>query len=735
MNKKEPILKLKGVSKFYYNKGIVASGFSRISLEFNLGEFVIITGESGSGKSTLLNVLSGLDTYEEGQMYINGEETSHYSNEDIEHYRKTYVANIFQSFNLVNSYTVYQNIELVLLLNGFNKKDIKAKVIELIKKVDLYRYRNTKVSKLSGGQKQRVAIARALAKDTPIILADEPTGNLDTRSAQSVVKLLFEVAKDKLVIVVTHNYEQFEKYATRKIEMHDGLVREDIKIKDYENSKPCIYDYKNITFFNKMRLGIRNAFNIIPKFILLAMVFALVIFAFLGIYSSFRKGEYEENKNGFNYYFSDLTDTRIIIKKKDKVPFTEEDYKKISNLPYVEKIEKNDIILDSKYSLNNDEYYFYGTIKNINELDHVDEGSMPLRNTDVVIEKYKDDYPTNLNDVLNIKFNLYDDNYYEKINDNYEFKVTGYVYYENSYGMNTIYVSDEIFNKLKLNVNKNYSNLKIKINNQNTDLNIKISDNVPAGEAYISYDYSYYCKYNYCINNIINLNVENIYYSENIDLKITKTYTKYNFNTITGFSNYEENNGYIYISREDYNKLYNKDYYQSSVFVTNVKNLDEVISNLDNLGIDALSIKDVTVNYDDEILSVIKIFKVIISTIVFIVLFFIAYFVIRLIEKSRNVYYATIRFLGASKKVIKNLISIELYFIYHFVYLLILLIIFLVHNKILHINWINSLANYLTIKDYIIIYILLFVMSALISFRYSRKLFKSSAMSTYRQEV
>ncbi|MGN1379926.1 MAG: ATP-binding cassette domain-containing protein [Bacilli bacterium] len=735
MNKNEPILKLKGVSKFYYNKGIVASGFSRISLEFNLGEFVIITGESGSGKSTLLNVLSGLDTYEEGQMYINGEETSHYSNEDIEHYRKTYVANIFQSFNLINSYTVYQNIELVLLLNGFNKKDIKERVIELIKKVDLYRYRNTKVSKLSGGQKQRVAIARALAKDTPIILADEPTGNLDTRSAQSVVKLLYEVAKDKLVIVVTHNYEQFEKYATRKIEMHDGLVREDIKIKEYENAKPCIYDYKNITFFNKIRLGIRNAFNIIPKFILLAMVFALLILAFLGTYSSFRKREYEESKNGFNYYFSDLTDTRIVIKKKDKTSFTEEDYKKISKLPYIEKIEKNDIILDSKYSLNNDEYYFYGTIKNINELDHVDVGSLPLKDTDVVIKKYKDDYPTDLNEVLNKKFNLYDENYYEKINDNYEFQVTGYVYYENLYGINSIYVSDEIFNKLKLNVNKNYSNLKIKINNQNTDLNIKISDNVPIGEAYLAYDYSYYCKYNYCINNIINLNVDNIYYSENIDLKITKTYTKYNFTSLTGFSDYEENNGYIYISREDFNKLYNKDYYQSSVFVTDVKHLDEVMSNLDNLGFDALSIKDVTVNYDDEILAMIKIFNIIISTIVFIVLFFIAYFVIRLIEKSRNVYYATIRFLGASKKVIKNLISIELYFIYHFVCLLILLIIYLVHNKILYINWINSLANYLTIKDYIIIYILMFVMSALISFRYSRKLFKSSAMTTYRQEV
>lgn len=151
MNKDKPILSLKKVSKFYYNKGLVASGFSKISLDFYLGEFVVITGESGCGKSTLLNVLSGLDTYEEGEMYINGMETSHYSNEEAEHYRKSYIGNIFQSFNLVSSYTVYQNIELVLLLNGFKKKDIKNKVIELIKEVDLYKYRNSKVSHLSGG--------------------------------------------------------------------------------------------------------------------------------------------------------------------------------------------------------------------------------------------------------------------------------------------------------------------------------------------------------------------------------------------------------------------------------------------------------------------------------------------------------------------------------------------------------------------------------------------------------
>src|SRR5574344_1527074 len=228
------MLKLKNVSKFYYSKGIVASGFTKVSLDFDLGEFVAITGESGSGKSTLLNVISGLDSYEEGEMYINGNETSHYTEKDYEIYRKKYIGNIFQNFNLVNSYTVYQNIELVLLLNGQRKKDIKNKVLDIIKQVDLTKYKNRKVSKLSGGQKQRVAIARALAQDTPIILADEPTGNLDKKSSESVLKLLHDVSKDKLVIVVTHNYDQIEEYATRKITMHECKILEDKKIKEHE---------------------------------------------------------------------------------------------------------------------------------------------------------------------------------------------------------------------------------------------------------------------------------------------------------------------------------------------------------------------------------------------------------------------------------------------------------------------------------------------------------------------
>ena len=241
------MIKLKNVSKYYYKKNVVTTGFSKINLELNINEFVAITGESGSGKSTLLNVISGMDSYEDGEMYIDGKETSHYTEQDYENYRRKYIGIIFQNFNLINSYTVYQNIELVLMLNGDKKK--KEKILKLIDQVGLSKFKNTKVSKLSGGQKQRVAIARALAKDTPIIIADEPTGNLDSKSAREVMKLLKEISNDKLVVVVTHNYEQLQEYATRRIKMHDGKIFEDVTLKKpKEETEKKQYKFGKISF-------------------------------------------------------------------------------------------------------------------------------------------------------------------------------------------------------------------------------------------------------------------------------------------------------------------------------------------------------------------------------------------------------------------------------------------------------------------------------------------------------
>lgn len=201
------MIKLKNVSKYYYSKGVIATGFTKVNLEFNIGEFVAITGESGSGKSTLLNVISGLDSYEEGEMYVNGKETSHYMEKDWEIYRRKYIGNIYQNFNLINSYSVYQNIDLILSLNGVPRKLRKSKINELLARVNMTRYKHTKVSKLSGGQKQRVAIARALAKDVPVIIADEPTGNLDKDTENDIINIFKDLAhKDnKCVIIVTHS--------------------------------------------------------------------------------------------------------------------------------------------------------------------------------------------------------------------------------------------------------------------------------------------------------------------------------------------------------------------------------------------------------------------------------------------------------------------------------------------------------------------------------------------------
>lgn len=464
------MLKLKDVSKFYYNKGMISTGFTKINLELKMGEFVVITGESGSGKSTLLNVLSGLDSYEEGEMYINGEETSHYTQSDFEDYRRKYIANIFQSFNLVNSYTVYQNVELVMLLNGYKKREVKQKVLDMIEKVGLTEFKNTKVSKLSGGQKQRVAIARAMVKETPIIVADEPTGNLDSASSKDVIELLKKVAKDRLVIVVTHNIEQVEEYATRIIKMHDGRIIENKEIKKVDvPEKVEESKYTKITVANKYRLGIRNTFNIVPKFLLLFAVFLFITVALLSEYASFRETEYEANKAGYNVYFRDLSEERIIIKKEDKTAFTEEDYEKIKKLETVKYIIEDDITLDSGISIFNDQIgtYLYGNIKETSFLnEELTVGRMP-ENADEIAVKVPDDYyyvRDGAEEILNKEFIIRDD-YNNHNEEERKITIVGVILYKQndmfSYGSNTtFYVTNEYLGKYRKELNQNYSKIK-----------------------------------------------------------------------------------------------------------------------------------------------------------------------------------------------------------------------------------------------------------------------------------
>ena len=741
------MLKLKNVSKFYYNKGVIASGFNKVNLELNIGEFVVITGESGSGKSTLLNVISGLDSYEEGEMYINGEETSHYGESDFEEYRKKYVSNIFQNFNLVNSYTVYQNVELVLLLNGYKKKEIKDKVLELIDKVGLSKYKNTKVSKLSGGQKQRVAIARALAKETPIIVCDEPTANLDSKSSVSIIKLLKEVSKDKLVIVVTHDYPSVENIATRVVKMHDGRIVSDKKLVESENTNSTrliVSSGKGIGLFNIVRLGIRNTFNIIPKFILMFIVFLFITASLLTEYGALRKSEYESSKLGYNWFFSDTTDTRIIIKKKDSSVITKSDFDEINKIANVDYIEENDILLDNYLwfdSMDDNGFYLDGLFRNIDRFSsQLDYGRMPEADNEVIIavNSYEYVFTEQLEEALKSTYYLDGDK------ESVAVKVVGVKYIDDNlfFAMdNIIYGNKKLLDEYMMRINIINSDVVVNLNNQNyksmEDYSFMVfaSDKVSSGNAIVSENIDYACKDFDCKNKNIVVNVSNLNYEDNINLKISNVYNDKNVKKLVGIDKDNYKYGSIFISEEDYNKLFNKESYQASVFASRVDYVDEVSNELENLGYHTLQIRKTLNNDGEDVAKVIKIVKLVVTVCLVITLFFISYFVIKLILKSRNVYFSTLRILGATSSQTKKILDIELLVNSSLAYIIYILFVLLSMNDIIDISFIKNSMEYLNIIDYVLMYLILMVMSYLISTRFSSKLFKKSAMKSYREEV
>lgn len=730
------MIKLKNVSKFYYSKGVIASGFNKVNLELNIGEFVAITGESGSGKSTLLNVISGLDSYEEGEMYINGEETSHYTEVDFENYRRTYIGNIFQSFNLVNSYTVYQNIELILLLNGEKRNEAKPKVYELMKKVGLEKFKNTKVSKLSGGQKQRVAIARALAKDTPIIIADEPTGNLDEKSAKEVIKLLSDIAKDKLVIIVTHNYEQVEDYVTRKIKMHDGKILEDKIIKQSENIESVkTHRFKNITALNKVRLGVRNTFNIIPKFLLVFAVYLFITSALLSEYASFKKEENLSSTSGYNYVFSDLSTNRIIVKKENGDPFTDEDYKNIEKIEKVKKIKKNDLLVDGQISLSSEYLYIDGNVIEISDFEgNLDLGRMPENDNEIIVEGSKDNYVIS-KELLDLEMHRIDFNgEYEE--EKQKLKVVGIKYVEetSAYEYNSkIYVSNTILKELEKEINERYSTVKALFMNKYYDYKISPNDKITEGKAYVSSEFEEMLDSGSPIGKNIEISVENIYYKDNITVVIDKLYKKSNFENLLGVKDFESQMNTVFISQEDWNKMFCKNAYQSSVFVEDSRDVEEVSGKLHDMGITTLAIKDTLVNGGAT--EILRIFKTVVTVIVVIALIFVSYFVIKIILKSRNVYFSTIRMLGASSKICKNLLVIELFVVSNLAYFFFIVLIQLVRNEVFTSKFISNLITYLSLKDYFILYIVLALMSYITSMQFAKSLFNKSAMNAYKEEV
>ena len=358
-----PLLELRNIGKIYVSEGNVAVGIRGVNLSFDRGEFVAVTGKSGSGKSTLLNVISGMDTYEEGEMLVCGEPTSHYMQSDWEEYRKKYISFIFQEYNIIESFTVLENVELALM-NISDRRERRARALELLRRVGLEKYIHHKGSKLSGGQKQRTVIARALAKDSPIILADEPTGNLDSQTSEEIISLLREVSHDKLVVVVTHNFEQVEHCATRHIRIFDGAVESDQVITKPETppestaaskkEKPQKASARRLEQLrNGLTLG-RVRFRAMPKLSVFLCTLMTLTAMVLALVTSVSSGA--ENLFSKNYMFTH-EEGRTVIARSDGGIMTAEELEKLAQTVGAKKSVRYDYMLDQTVSLFLSDHY------------------------------------------------------------------------------------------------------------------------------------------------------------------------------------------------------------------------------------------------------------------------------------------------------------------------------------------------------------------------------------------
>lgn len=383
-NKEKPIIELQDLSKIYSASGSVAVGLHKVNISFYQGEFVAITGSSGSGKSTLLNVMSCIDSYEEGELKLLGEETAYFSEADRAEYRKKYVAFIFQDYNIIDSYTVYQNVELALLSKYPDKKERKDRIMKLLDKVGLSAHAKHRATKLSGGQKQRVSIARALAKDAPILFADEPTGNLDSKTSAEILSLLRNLSKDKLVIVVTHSYDQIAEYATRKVRLADGDIVEDTVldkrvrtpfklIEDADNNKKV--EAKSIATVAKNNILAtpkRSIFSL-TGLIVLSLMFIWVIIALLTLNY---QGDFYNN-----YHKQDIQITRV-----PAVALDEEDIQEISNIEGVATVNYYYSSLNQvAYFTLNDEYFYENIRPKSTFNGTLFSGNLPEANDEIVI--------------------------------------------------------------------------------------------------------------------------------------------------------------------------------------------------------------------------------------------------------------------------------------------------------------------------------------------------------------
>lgn len=735
------MIRLENISKFYSSNETVALGLRKINLEFSIGEFVAITGESGSGKSTMLNVISGLDTYEEGEMFIADHVTSHFGEVDWENYRNQYISFVFQKYNIIESYTVFQNIEAALIIKGIKPEERKEKTLQIIKKVGLESKTHQKTSTLSGGEIQRTVIARALAKDSKIIVCDEPTGNLDKNTADTIIRLLHEVSKDRLVVIVTHDYELLSKYATRKIRLFDGEVEEDkvLEVTEKGHISSSKYNNHKLNFKEYLKLTFYNLFAAPKRTIFMLFVFFFVSFVFFLTLGARKNQDAIDSFQGYGT-FEEATNSRVIVTKRDYSEFTPEELSRIRSLELVEDVIEYDVVLDmrllsAKYNEIYDAFeyneYIVNSISSIDESDLL-EGRLPTNDNEIIIGPL---YEVGVGSELDMTFRHNDissgDEGGMQIVETFVVVGKYKSIFPETVRSNAYFTTGKL-NQLGQEVLIEYTNFNLYPTNLDfekeakTELYIVLNNALDKNEIIVSNDVYYEnCRY-YIDRSDCSSNENEDYFNETTFIISGQNEYNRSKNEQQVNITYNPTSFGFQVSMETLEQLVDESIYQPAVIIKDGFDSADVIEGIEELGFKAFYPAGVERENNLIYIIITRLQFIFNMLVVLLITYFISYYVLRNIMLSRNKDYLVFRSFGTRKSTLNNIVKAE--------FSLMAIVGYLIALGVLIINEIDGFLipkylRYYSFSDYALLLLVLIVMVLLLVRRFNAKIFSNSIIT------